>query len=130
MVYFKSEFMSIYKTKKFVKWQVNNNITDDLLVKACQQIENGLIDANLGANIYKQRLPKLGQGKSGGFRTIIATKIKDKYFFIFGFAKNESENISTTQKNELIQVGKALLNLNISELKLAIKYKEIMEVQS
>lgn len=99
------------------------------IIEACHQIENGLIDANLGANIYKQRIPKAGQGKSGGFRTIIATKIQNKFFFMFGFAKNEYENISTTQKNELIKVGKILLNLKTDELMLAIKYKEIIEVQ-
>lgn len=48
---------------------------------------------------------------------------------MFGFAKNEYENISTTQKNELIKVGKILLNLKTDELMLAIKYKEIIEVQ-
>ncbi len=121
--------MRVYKTKKFVKWQLANKITDDLLIEACYRIENGLIDANLGANIYKQRIPKTGQGKSGGFRTIIATKIQNKFFFMFGFAKNEYENISTTQKNELIQVGKILLNLNSTELSLAIKGTEIMEVR-
>ena len=48
-------------------------------------MECGLIDADLGGNLYKQRAAVPGHGKSGGTRTIIATRFAGVLFFLYGF---------------------------------------------
>ncbi|AZG37394.1 MULTISPECIES: type II toxin-antitoxin system RelE/ParE family toxin [Shewanella] len=68
------------------------------------------------------------QGKSGGFRTIIAFKVDDKSFFIFGFSKNEKANISTKEKTALKIMAKELLAYDNKQLAKALKHKALFEV--
>ena len=39
--------------------------------------------------VIKQRLAREGQGKSGGFRSIVLFRRGEKAFFVYGFAKSE-----------------------------------------
>lgn len=63
--------MGIFKTKAFNKFALKNKISDGDLCEAIARAENGLIDAELGANIIKQRVARKGLGRSGGFRSFI-----------------------------------------------------------
>jgi len=63
------------------------------LREAIERAERGLIDADLGGGLIKQRVARQGQGRSGGYRTIIAYRAKKRAVFLYGFAKNERENI-------------------------------------
>jgi len=78
--------MRIFKNKVFSKWAAKERVSDKALKAAIQEIGNGLVDANLGGNVYKKRVAIGGKGKSGGVRTILAFKVDDKAFFIYGFA--------------------------------------------
>src|ERR1700683_1838925 len=55
--------------------------------------KRGLIDADLGSGLLKQRVARAGEGRSGGYRTIIAYRAGDRAVFLYGFAKNERDNI-------------------------------------
>ncbi|AZG37395.1 hypothetical protein EGC80_06115 [Shewanella psychromarinicola] len=68
----------IFKTPDFASWAKDENLDDSALLTAIKEIEGGLIDAKLGGNVIKKRVARTGQGKSGGFRTIIAFKVDDK----------------------------------------------------
>lgn len=84
-------------------------LTDQTLGAAINEMENGLIDANLGGNVYKKRVALPGMGKRGGVRTIIATNLGNRWFFVFGFEKNERENIGEKQLTALKAYSKTLL---------------------
>ena len=71
----------------------------DRLAPAPREAERGLIAADLGGGLIKQRIARPGQGKSGGFRTLIVFRAGARAFFLHGFAKNEKDNIG---KNELV----------------------------
>lgn len=88
----------------------------------------GLIDANLGGNVVKKRIGLPGQGKRGGARTIVATKMADRWFFLYGFGKNERANIDKDELKVLQEVAKELLELNDRQLAVALSAGEIMEV--
>ena len=60
----------------------------------------GLIDADLGGHVIKQRVARPGQGKRSGFRMLIGFR-SDLAIVLFGFAKNERENIDDDQLNTL-----------------------------
>jgi hypothetical protein len=62
-------------------------------VAAISDASRGLIDADLGGGVVKQRIARQGGGKSGGFRTIILFRLRERAFFVHGFAKNEQDNI-------------------------------------
>lgn len=87
-----------------------------------------MIDADLGGCLFKKRVALHGQGKRSGARTIVASKVKGSWFFVYGFLKNERDNISDIELKALQALGKQLLELNDVQLKKALKANEITEV--
>ena len=85
--------MRIFKTKWFVRFARRERIKDHALLDAVARAEEGLIDADLGSGLLKQRVARAGEGRSGGYRTIIAYRAGDRAVFLYGFAKNERDNI-------------------------------------
>jgi len=59
--------MRVFKTKPFARFASREGITDEELCEAVYQAERGLIDADLGGGVIKQRLAREGQGKSADF---------------------------------------------------------------
>jgi hypothetical protein len=119
----------IFKTKTFSRWMSKADVTDAALIKAISEMEQGLIDADLGGCLFKKRVALLGQGKRGGARTIVASKINDRWFFLYGFLKNERDNINSIELKALQSVAKELLDLSDSQIKKALSAHEITEVQ-
>ena len=91
-------------------------LSDLILCTAISEIEQGLIDADLGAGIIKKRISISGRGKSGGIRALIATNRNDHWFFVFGFRKNERANISVNELKALQLLSTDLLKLSSVEL--------------
>ncbi|HRH77776.1 MAG TPA: type II toxin-antitoxin system RelE/ParE family toxin [Cellvibrionaceae bacterium] len=118
----------IFTTKTFRRWMGKADITDQALVLAIREMEQGLIDADLGGHLFKKRVALQGQGKRGGARTIVASNIQGRWFFIYGFIKNERDNISPVELKALHVLAKQLLELNDIQLKKALSANEITEV--
>jgi hypothetical protein len=90
--------MRVFKNKALARFARKSRISDAALCKAVGDATRGLIDADLGGGVIKQRIAREGGGKSGGFRTIILFRVGARAFFVHGFAKNEKDNI---EDNEL-----------------------------
>jgi hypothetical protein len=88
-----------------------------------------LIDVDLGGGLIKQRVSREGQGKSGGFRTIIAYKIKNRAFFLHGFAKSDLDNIDDDQLETLKDLAKSWMKVNNQDLEKAILAGVLEEVK-
>ena len=86
--------MRIFKSKWFTKFARKNGLSDAALRAAVLEIEEGHFDADLGGHVYKQRIARNGQGKRGGYRTIVLFKRGERVFFMYGFAKSELANIT------------------------------------
>ena len=69
-------------------------LDDRLLRKAIEEMERGLVDADLGSGVYKKRIALPGRGKSGSTRTLIATNTAARWIFLYGYEKNEKDNIT------------------------------------
>ena len=122
--------MRIWKTKVFQSWQKKSDVTDDMLVAAVQDMQKGLIDAELGRNLVKKRIARKDSGKSAGYRTIVATKKKETWFFIYGFAKNEKDNITAQELGGLKDLATYLLGLCESEVTDSVNKKLLTEVEN
>ena len=120
--------MEIYKTRVFHRWANDEGLTDTAICDAVKEMQKGLFDADLGGELFKKRIAKQGKGKSGGFRTLLATNRGDKWFFIFGFQKNERSNIDKDEKEALKKLASQLLSYNNELLNKAITAKELTEV--
>jgi len=116
----------IYKTKVFDRWANEQGLTDQSLCQAVKEMSSGLIDADLGGGLYKKRVARTGQGKSGGFRTLVATNRGDRWIFVFGFAKNERDNINKKEQESLKVLANQLLALPKQDLlRMQSKFKLI-----
>lgn len=88
----------------------------------------GRFDADLGGNVFKQRVARDGSGKSGGFRTIVVFRIGSDCFFVHGFAKNDKANVTTRELKALKALAKVLTGLSTEAIAAALRAGEIVEV--
>jgi hypothetical protein len=98
------------------------------LLNAVAQMARGLIDGDLGGNLFKQRVALPGRGKSGSSRTIVATRFGGLLFFLYGFEKNARDNISAKEFEALKTTGRVLLELSADGLQRAIAQGELKEL--
>ena len=103
-------------------------LTQEALCVAVSEMENGLIDAELGGGVVKKRVPLPGRGKRGGARTLLATNKDDRWFFVFGFEKNERANISDRELEALKAVASDLLKLSSKELDSLVSKEALQEI--
>jgi hypothetical protein len=89
--------LEIYKVKAFLRFARAEGIKDARLIEAVERANAGLVDADLGGGVIKQRVAREGQGKSGGYRTILLFRQGERAIFAYGFAKNDKDNIDRTE---------------------------------
>lgn len=120
--------MLIYKVKGFARFQRRERITDAALVNAVEAADRGLVDADLGAGLIKQRVARSGQGKSGGYRVVIAYRRTDRAIFLLGFAKNDRGNVDDDELAELKALARAFLGLSTDQIAALVTEDELVEV--
>ena len=86
--------MKKLKTKWFNKWAKKQNLSNEKLLLAIADMQNSLSSINLGGGLYKVRVSSEGSGKSSAYRTIVVYRENDRAVMVYGFMKNEQENIS------------------------------------
>lgn len=120
--------MKIYKLKSFSKWARTEKLNDAQLKIAIAEIESGLIDADLGNGLIKKRIARKGEGKQGGYRSLLAFKQKEEAIFLFGFSKNEQDNITENQLRSLKCLAKDYLKLDNKNLNKLVDKGFLVEV--
>ncbi len=118
----------IFKTRYFSNWQEKTELTDALLLSAVEEMERGLIDADLGGGVFKKRVALPNRGKSGSVRTLIATNKNDRWFFMFGFEKNQRENIDANELKTFKSIANDLLKLTDDVLNNFVTIQKIKEI--
>ena len=120
--------MEIYKNRWFDRWARKQGLTSSSLCAAVREMAAGLYDADLGGGLLKKRVARPGQGKSGGFRTLVATNKGARWVFVFGFPKNERSNIDKDEEQALKTLAAYLLSLTAQALDKAQRAGELIEV--
>jgi hypothetical protein len=115
-------------TKDFARFARPERIDDAALCEAVARAERELVDANLGGGLIKQRVPRRGEGRSGGYRTILAWHQGERCFFMYGFAKSTTDNIDDDDLKRLKVVGSVLLGMNAAELAKSLARNKLVEV--
>jgi hypothetical protein len=101
--------VAVFVTKEFVRFQRKARLSDLDLIEAAERVRRGRWDADLGGGVFKQRIARKGEGKSGGYRTILCFKRGSHVFFIHGFSKNEKQNVSQSELQALKRLSKGRL---------------------
>lgn len=120
--------MRIFKNKFIAKFAEKQGIDDTDLREAVNRAENGLIDADLGGGVIKQRIARKGQGKSGGYRSIILFKQSDKAFIVYALAKSNRANITREELVIFKQAADVYLNYSDEELAALQQQNTIREI--
>jgi hypothetical protein len=118
----------IFKNTWFTRFARREGIADDELREAVNQIEADQFDADLGGGVYKQRISREGEGKSGGYRVIVLFKSGDRSFFVYGFAKSDRGNIDQKEMKNFKEYAKDYLGLSVKTLDEAVKKGKFIEV--
>lgn len=121
--------MRVFKTKWFRRFARREGISDAVLCEAVARAERGLIDADLGGGVIKQRVARQGQGRSGGHRNMIVYRSGDRAVFVFGFAKSDREDLEPDELADLKTTAKLLLGYDAGQLDKAVDDEELWEVK-
>ena len=120
--------MRIFKNTWFTRFAKREKISDEALCKAIAEAERGVVAADLGGHVIKQRVARPGQGKSGGYRTIVIFQQGDKSFFVYGFAKSDRANIDKAELEAFRQAAVHLLALDEEQLDKLLENGALTEV--
>jgi hypothetical protein len=120
--------LRIFKTKWFARFARRARIGDRLLQEAIKRAERGIVDADLAGGVIKQRLARQGQGRSGGYRVLIAYQRSRRAVFLYGFAKSECDNIADDELATLRDIATAWLGMDSSRLERALAEGRAEEV--
>jgi hypothetical protein len=121
--------MRVFKSKWFAKFARKECITDAKLCDAVNNATLGIIDADYGGGVIKQRIARPNKGKSGGYRSILLFRKGERSFFVYGFAKNELDNIDDSDEQDFKKLAKILMNTTDAELDTLLKTDKYMEVK-
>ena len=120
--------MQVLKTRTFARWARKEGLKDVVLRAAVVEILAGLLDANLGSGLVKKRVARGGRGKSGGHRTLLATNLRDRWVFLYGFSKNERDNVDDDELRALKRIAQAYLGMEEELLDQFLDVGELIEV--
>ena len=116
-------------TKWFNKWAKKSKLKDKDLLETIENLKDGLSTADLGSNLFKVRVKRENSGKSSGFRTIVVYKENERAIFLYGFGKNEKENITKTELLYFKKLGNDFLALSPNEIKQLIENMSLFNVE-
>jgi hypothetical protein len=119
----------LLKDPSFDRWARKDRVTDAMLRLAADEIESGLIDAHLGGFLLKKRIARPGEGKRGGYRTIVAYWQGKRLVFLHGFAKNETENVTRRELLVLGKLGEQYLEYDEATVRKLVAVRLLIEVE-
>ena len=120
--------MRIFKNAWFERFARREKIQDAALREAVSRAEQGLVDADLGGGVIKQRVARPGQGRSGGYRTLILYRRAHRAFFVYGFAKSQQANISDEERAAFKKAAQHVLELTDQQIATLIRSGQFSEV--
>lgn len=120
--------MQVLKTKWLARFAKHERIADASLQEAIARAERGLVDADLGGGLIKQRVARRGRGRSGGYRMLVAYRLKKRAIFLYGFAKNERANIGADELLTARKIASSWLAADTGQIARALAEGELQEV--
>jgi len=118
----------VFKIRYFALWMRKTELSDEALCSAVVEMAQGLIDADLGGGMVKKRVGVSGRGKRGGARTLVATNKGNRWFFVYGFEKNDRANIADDELEALKELAEQLLARTGKQLAEALNDGTLSEI--
>jgi len=119
----------IYANRWFAKFAAKEKISDATLADAVHRAQSGLIDADLGHGLIKQRIARQGGGRAGGYRSILIFRSGQRAIFVFAFAKNAKANLSAAELKVYRKAASIMLELGDDEMETEVEAGRLVEVK-
>ena len=120
--------MRIFKNTWFTRFAQKEDITDVELRETVNRLEAGQADADLGGGVYKMRVARSGEGKSGGYRVIVFFKSEERTFYAYGFPKSGMDNINEKQLRNFKLAAKTIFKYSDEEIDERVKNGLFIEI--
>jgi hypothetical protein len=122
--------MRIFKTRVFARFAKTAGLTDKALLEAAHEVADGLVDAELGGNLFKKRVALLGGGRRGGARTILVhCKSPGRIYFLYGFEKSAKETLTSKELTAYRKLEKEYSKFSDEQLSALVKARELEEIK-
>jgi hypothetical protein len=89
--------MRLLLTRSFLRDATKEGITDEGCREAVRKAERGLIDADLGKGLIKQRIARGSRGAAKGSRAIVFYRRGHLAVFLHVFAKSRKANLTKSE---------------------------------
>lgn len=122
--------LSVYKGKAFIRFARKARIDDTSLWQAVQRANVGLVDADLGGGVIKQRIARAGEGKSGGSRSIILFKKNNRAVYVYGFQKKDTANIDHRELEAFRELAEVILGYTDVEIQQRVNDGALFNVEA
>jgi hypothetical protein len=120
--------VQVFRTRWFTRFARKEHIGDESLLKAVREVENGLNDGVLGGGLVKKRLARAGEGKRGGYRTIIVYRLESRAVFVYGFPKNAKASLNAVELEAYQKLAQIYLGFTAADIDKALHAGELEEV--
>ena len=120
--------MSLYKTRPFARIAKKGGISDAALKAAAEEMRKGIIHADLGGNVYKQRVAVPGRGKRGGSRVIVAANLHDRWIFVHVYLKKDQDGIAPDELIAFKEFARVYMGLSGEALQIAVERGILEEI--
>jgi hypothetical protein len=124
-----SKSLRVFKNAWFGRFARKEKISVEVLWEAVDRAEQGLVDADLGGGVIKQRIARPGESKSKGYRSIVLYRKGDKAFFVYGFPKSDLGNIRDDEQEQFKKAAKSILALSDVQIRQLIENGQFEEVK-
>ncbi len=121
--------LRVFKNAWFGRFARKEKISAKALWEAVDRAEKGLVDADLGGGVIKQRIARPGESKSKGYRSIVLYRKGDKAFFVYGFPKSDLGNIRADEQEQFKKAAKSILALSDEQIRQLIENGQFEEVK-
>jgi hypothetical protein len=122
--------LRVFKNAWFGRFARKEKISAEVLWDAVNRAENGLVDADLGGGVIKQRIARPGESKSKGYRSIVLCRKGDRAVFVFGFPKSDVGNIRDDEQEQFKKAAKSILALSDDHIRQLIENGQFEEVKT
>ena len=113
--------MRVFKTKWFGRFARTERLSDRKLAAAVCEVEQGLHDGDLGGYLIKKRLARAGEGKRGGYRTILVYHKGNRAVFLYGFAKSDKDTLSPVELRDYQKLARIYVRFTEAEITTALR---------
>jgi hypothetical protein len=111
----------------FTRFASKEGITDNKLKETVNRLEDRQ-SADLGGGVYKVRISRPGEGKSGGYRVILFFRSEDKTFYHYAYPKAVRDNIDEKELRFFKKLAKRYLAMTDGDVTKAVKAGELIEL--